>query len=1286
MPNRAIATLLLFITAPWNLAAEPVVFRVSDPIEPGQTALLFGDGILGGVQAYGLRLQDEKVRRPPSGIVDAPEIGDEELQVLDASDLSAKVLLPDRWKPGAYAIRLENGGGLSAPVYLNRTEPWWWLGGPEGRAVPGEEVRVFGKNLGPKTRAWLARESGARELEREGAARYAARFRVPADLAAGTYELWVHNGYGGRWGFGEPLSVPVENREPWPEVVYEVTAFGAVGDGEADDTQAFRAALAQAAAQGGGVVHVARGTYKITGKLTVPPRTVLRGEKREWVWLYAPVNQPEFDAVIAGNGDFAVEELSIVSQTARRLVACPDHLATYAGPSGNVPPEEEMGRNVRLSRLRLHHLRYAHRVAASDPRRLEGAGPTTVFLAGPDMVLEDSEIISSGKAFLLANSRRCRVEGNRLETGRNGGYIFASVQESVFADNDIRAADLEGTYGGTSGTSYRLHIADNYWHDAYGQEREALTFDTPYFHVWRGRVGRVDGRRFTTAARRWTPGELAGKACVVAYGKGLGQLIPVVDNTAEEVMLARPFAIEPDETSYLLLTVNKSDVVIADNRFADASVAAQLYGQTYGFIVDGNRAERTGGSYAIGRDHDKQPRRTYSTASFHQWLNNEFSEGFVYQQGAFLHGILGPCVAASTLAPPMVMAIGNVLRGNRVRDQFTVGALFWGKHPFAWPVSAAGYSGRDTIIEENEILDTALGIDVNPLYLDTFIRNNRIERSPVPVRDDGIDTWIHPAERFAHQLQAVEETLPATADLDGYALGAAALAEKAQSPQLQAQYLELLSGLWAEVAQAQPLTRPETLANLVGLRYEINGVSSSLRDLLVAGVGGTGRVVVRVRTQPWSPAIAVQVQVEPGPGWQALEPAPSVQLPPGRIDTLTAVAVAPVGARDKEVRLRVTAILAGESVTFEDVLRADRWKINEWAVIGPFANSSGQVPDPAGHGPGRQPALNRRYQGVGGEVMWRPVTATPLDLAALLNRDGNGTAYALSCMQADDQLDVVLRMRFRGGVELWLGDQYLGAGNAPVGTMGEKDVPVRLAPGSNVLICKTSFLKGDWELEVTVEEPASSSMRLVKSVPAHALWEMEAFLPSVPRAGLRAQTGLEHDAELRWVEVYADEFSGEKLSSRWRVVKGSFQVEGGVLAAGSASFLVLDEKVRAPMRIEYDARSPDPWDLSALWNPEPAILDAGHLFSFAAGPAGSRLQVEGQVVAQDFSPRAKGKAGKWHHVIVQILKDGSVELYADGRLLLEHRQGSPPATAGFPGVWTFGTGAQFDNLRIYAGE
>ena len=88
------------------------------------------------------------------------------------------------------------------------------------------------------------------------------------------------------------------------------------------------------------------------------------------------------------------------------------------------------------------------------------------------------------------------------------------------------------------------------------------------------------------------------------------------------------------------------------------------------------------------------------------------------------------------------------------------------------------------------------------------------------------------------------------ADLGRYARGATALAEKAPLPQTQAEYLELLAGLWSEVAQVQPLMRTETLANLLGLRYEVDGPSSSLREVLAAGAGGSGVIAVRVRTQP----------------------------------------------------------------------------------------------------------------------------------------------------------------------------------------------------------------------------------------------------------------------------------------------------------------------------------------------------------------------------------------------------------------------------------------------------
>ncbi|MDQ3813516.1 MAG: hypothetical protein M3347_06145, partial [Armatimonadota bacterium] len=136
--------------------ATPVVFRVSDPIEPSQTALLFGDGIGPTVTAEGWRVLDSVVTQPPakgSAAKAGPKA--ESLEVLQASDVCAKVLLPVQWKPGLFAVRLKNQAGASDVIWLNRTEPWWWLGGANDTAVAGEEIRVFGKNFGDKTRAWL---------------------------------------------------------------------------------------------------------------------------------------------------------------------------------------------------------------------------------------------------------------------------------------------------------------------------------------------------------------------------------------------------------------------------------------------------------------------------------------------------------------------------------------------------------------------------------------------------------------------------------------------------------------------------------------------------------------------------------------------------------------------------------------------------------------------------------------------------------------------------------------------------------------------------------------------------------------------------------------------------------------------------------------------------------------------------------------------------------------------------------------------------------------------------
>jgi len=56
-----------------------------------------------------------------------------------------------------------------------------------------------------------------------------------------------------------------------------VRDFGAVGDGQADDTAAFQSTLDQCAAAGGGIVYAPTGRYRIATHLTIPRAVTLEG-------------------------------------------------------------------------------------------------------------------------------------------------------------------------------------------------------------------------------------------------------------------------------------------------------------------------------------------------------------------------------------------------------------------------------------------------------------------------------------------------------------------------------------------------------------------------------------------------------------------------------------------------------------------------------------------------------------------------------------------------------------------------------------------------------------------------------------------------------------------------------------------------------------------------------------------------------------------------------------------------------------------------------------------------
>jgi len=66
---------------------------------------------------------------------------------------------------------------------------------------------------------------------------------------------------------------------------FDVRQFGAVGDGQTDDTAAFQRALDAAGQAGGGVVYASRGNYLFAGHLNVPNAVTLSG-----IWQSVPAH------------------------------------------------------------------------------------------------------------------------------------------------------------------------------------------------------------------------------------------------------------------------------------------------------------------------------------------------------------------------------------------------------------------------------------------------------------------------------------------------------------------------------------------------------------------------------------------------------------------------------------------------------------------------------------------------------------------------------------------------------------------------------------------------------------------------------------------------------------------------------------------------------------------------------------------------------------------------------------------------------------------------------------
>ncbi len=701
--------------------AQPVMYWHSGPVRPGETVVVTGGG-------WSATPTVELAPLPAGPDAPAPTAF-KAVALLKGDDAGLHFVLPDG--PPLQALRID--GTLVGTI--NRPEVWWVQDRDGEPLAPGRTLAGFGRGFGGE----LARRAGggprptagqglAELVPAGGQARrlpcvvgdYAFELPLPGDLPPGEYRLRYSTGSGGALGWSEPADVTIGPAQVWPAQAFDVTAYGALGNGGNDDTPAFNAAIEAAAAAGGGIIDLPPGRYLLTQPIVLPPLVQLVGRDRPRVTLLWADTPEPFPAQIQGTHHFQVRNLTI---------HCSNHQHVIAGA---VKPDEGWG-DVVIENVVVRANPYRGHLQPEevDERfraslKLSTGGGDTVRVGGPNVRITGCDLYGGGRSLFLSGISNGVVRDNKLANGRWGWYSVSGADGIIMADNELRGGDLMSTGGGINclygyPRSQFVYYARNHLHDMHGWDREAMTSDAGG-GAYYGPIASADGTtiRLPKPLDHERPTKWAQAALVILDGHGRGQYRNVVEATGVTVTIEQPFAIAPDATSLVSVTMLQRHYLFVDNRFEDAGIGIQFYGMAMEHLCDGNATVRSGGMHGLPLVYSNGVQPEFGM----QFLNSVIEEGNSYRFGANNTSLSGPSRVAFQ-ASREARLIGGVIRGCRLANDARI--------------ELRGGDGEvprieHVVIEGNHVANNDVGVFVDDGIRQVTVRNNTFEQVEREVR------------------------------------------------------------------------------------------------------------------------------------------------------------------------------------------------------------------------------------------------------------------------------------------------------------------------------------------------------------------------------------------------------------------------------------------------------------------------------------------------------------------------------------------------------------------------
>jgi hypothetical protein len=733
----------------------PTVFWASEPVDPGHVVLLYGGDLAGVREVVVWRLPDTEPAGPPTAPLSSATLpagtGAMRVPTVQPSSASLKFMLPAALAPGVFAV--DAGGarrliGVPQVEWMQPTQLVPDLGANE--AVPGASIQIIGRNFGrdesgqARVRVALRGPDGRVVPVPVGAVeKYSVVASLPRTLPPADYSVWVHNGFGGPtgWGGGQTLRVPA--RAGWPERIFNVREYGARGDNVTDASPAFRQALEAAKRQGGGVVYLPAGTYRVVGTFQLPNRVIVRGDGKDLTWLKWPFMGPTsvndfIPAALTGSGEYGLEKLSVMVRNAQ--------VALRGGSFGASPPVQET-KNIFLRQVRIQYLPYSGRPkdrVEGDPQWAfarwgiinTGSRDLAVGIRGVQTLeVSDSEFVGSQRFQEIRNGR---FTNNRFSNPMGVSWTDLGGQYIVLERNHI---DGMSSWRPQNLPLRHVYGAHNTGRNLGRGEREWLTFDVNpdsgmvreggvQVKPWVGNVASASGRALQFAKADLAPGAYRDFDALIVSGRGAGQFRSVQENDAQGIRVTRDWDVQPDASSLVLLHRLMGHCIFHRNAAEDVSVLFQLWGSLYDCTFDGNAVKRSQGMWGLG-------------GWFVQWLGNTLDTAVTFHggvgpsgptpEGNADFGYIGFTMAGhlTELGRRFEYVRGAVFRGNRLSRGHRV-LVMWRYRPKQPPANAI--VARDVVVDGNQITHTPVGIELDANVDGAVVAGNTFDDVREPLR------------------------------------------------------------------------------------------------------------------------------------------------------------------------------------------------------------------------------------------------------------------------------------------------------------------------------------------------------------------------------------------------------------------------------------------------------------------------------------------------------------------------------------------------------------------------